>query len=199
MHRRRPRRRHVDRGGVVSGAVSTLGNWRFGSPLARRTRSAPSPRPCGERVASPRMRASRVRGNVSRRADLPSPAGLTTQVGFTRLAHLKRPKSGVPDFGWSILFVRTFLRTGWIAPQLGLARVAQHNAPQVGLTRLAVSSPAMTTAIAARIGPSPGPRYARAALSPLRGARVHRVRGVRVHTEYAGRDYACTNENDLDG
>jgi hypothetical protein len=33
----------------------------------------------------------------------PSPAGLTTQVGFIRLAHLKRPKSGKPDFGWSII------------------------------------------------------------------------------------------------
>ena len=32
-----------------------------------------------------------------------SPAGLTTQVGFPRLAHLKRPKSGRPDFGWSII------------------------------------------------------------------------------------------------
>src|SRR6516225_7112132 len=63
---------------------------------------------------------------ASRHANLPSPAGLTRG---------------------SILFVRTFLRTGWIAPQLGLARVAQYNAPQVGLTRLAVSSPAMTTAI----------------------------------------------------
>src|SRR5262249_2539553 len=32
----------------------------------------------------------------------------------------------------SIFFVRTFWRRGWIAPQLGLARVAQYDAPQVG-------------------------------------------------------------------
>jgi hypothetical protein len=37
-----------------------------------------------------------------------SPAGLTTQVGFIRLAHLKRPKSGKPDFGWSIVLRKTF-------------------------------------------------------------------------------------------
>src|SRR5258708_36715406 len=43
-----------------------------------------------------------------------SPAGLTTQVGFIRLAHLKRPKSGKPDFGWSIFFARCFAK-GWIA------------------------------------------------------------------------------------
>src|SRR5215472_7282223 len=80
--------------------------------------------PCGERVASAEG-ASGGRGSLAPRK-LPSPAGLTRG---------------------SILFVKTFLRTGWIAPQLGLARVAQYNAPQVGLTRLAVSSPAMTTAI----------------------------------------------------
>jgi hypothetical protein len=39
---------------------------------------------------------------------LPSPEGLTTQVGFIRLAHPTRPNSGLPEFGWSILFVRTF-------------------------------------------------------------------------------------------
>jgi hypothetical protein len=83
--------------------------------------------PCGEREASAEG-ASRVRGSLAPR-NFPSPAGLTTQVGFTRLAHLKRPNSGVPDFGWSILFVRTFFRTGWIAG----------------------SGPAMTTAIAARV------------------------------------------------
>jgi hypothetical protein len=38
----------------------------------------------------------------------PSPAGLTTQVGFIRLAHLKCPKSGKPDFGWSIVFAKLF-------------------------------------------------------------------------------------------
>jgi hypothetical protein len=32
-----------------------------------------------------------------------SPAGLTTQVGFIRPAHLKCPKSGKPDFGRSII------------------------------------------------------------------------------------------------
>jgi hypothetical protein len=33
---------------------------------------------------------------------------------------------------------------GWIATELGLARVLQYKAPQVGQARLAVSSPAMT-------------------------------------------------------
>jgi hypothetical protein len=38
------------------------------------------------------------------------------QVGFIRLAHLKCPKSGKPDFGWSIFFARTlFAKEGWIA------------------------------------------------------------------------------------
>jgi hypothetical protein len=186
MHRRRAGRRHVDRGGVVN----RITNRRFGSQFERRAPS-PSPRRCGERVASVHKRvharlrramgASRVRGCVSRHANLPSPAGLTTQVGFIRLAHLERPKSGKPDFGWSILFVRTFLRTGWIAG----------------------SSPAMTTAIAARVSPSPGPRYTRAALSPTEvgftrlrsvlmpnsgrpefgcGARADRVCGVIMHS-----------------
>jgi hypothetical protein len=40
-------------------------------------------------------------------ASVASPAGLTTQVGFIRLAHLKCPKSGKPDFGWSIIFAKT--------------------------------------------------------------------------------------------
>src|SRR5260370_8468314 len=40
----------------------------------------------------------------------PSPAGLTTQVGFIRLAHLKCPKSGRPDFGWSISLRKSLLR-----------------------------------------------------------------------------------------
>src|SRR5262249_43213286 len=31
-----------------------------------------------------------------------SPAGLTMQVGFIRLAYLKGPNSGKPEFGWSI-------------------------------------------------------------------------------------------------
>jgi hypothetical protein len=30
---------------------------------------------------------------------LPSPAGLTTQVGFIRLAHERNPNSGEPEFG----------------------------------------------------------------------------------------------------
>ena len=33
---------------------------------------------------------------------------MTTQVGFIRLAHLKRPKSGKPDFGWSIILRKNF-------------------------------------------------------------------------------------------
>src|SRR5262249_47391801 len=42
-----------------------------------------------------------------------SPAGLTPQVGFIRLAHLKRPKSDKPDFGWSI-----FLRKNAFAKKM---------------------------------------------------------------------------------
>src|SRR5215813_15158904 len=37
-----------------------------------------------------------------------SPAGLTTQVGFIRLAHSKRPNSGKPEFGRSIVLRKTF-------------------------------------------------------------------------------------------
>src|SRR5262249_60273832 len=38
--------------------------------------------------------------------------GLTTQAGFIRLAYLKRPKSGKPDFGWSIFFANVRRRAG---------------------------------------------------------------------------------------
>src|SRR5882724_13628165 len=44
----------------------------------------------------------------------------------------------------SIFFAKTLYEDRWIASQLGLARVAHSYAPQVGYTRLAVSSPAMT-------------------------------------------------------
>ena len=44
-----------------------------------------------------------------------SPAGLTTQVGFPRLAHSMRPKSDKPDFGGSIILGKKFFRRGWIA------------------------------------------------------------------------------------
>jgi hypothetical protein len=43
-----------------------------------------------------------------------------------------------------LLCKRVFTEEGCIAPQLGLALVAVYNPPQVGQTRLAVSSPAMT-------------------------------------------------------
>ena len=49
-----------------------------------------------------------------------SPAGLTTQVGFIRLAHLKCPKSGKPDFGWSILFLRSFCEDDGLHRNSGL-------------------------------------------------------------------------------
>ena len=94
------------------------------------------------RFVAQNVDASRVRGRREQQSQSSLPgiarrktrvnALMTPQVGFTRRAHLKRPKSGRPDFGWSIFFVRTFLRTGWIAPQLGHARVAQYNALQVG-------------------------------------------------------------------
>ena len=37
-----------------------------------------------------------------------SPAGLTTQVGFIRLAHLKCPNSGRLELGWSINLRKKF-------------------------------------------------------------------------------------------
>src|SRR5204862_448758 len=45
----------------------------------------------------------------------------------------------------SISFARSLYEEGWIAPELGLARVPHFRVPQVGRARLAVSSPAMTT------------------------------------------------------
>src|SRR5713226_5838906 len=73
-----------------------------------------------------------------------SPPGLTTQVGFIRLAH-----SNTPELGYTRVRVvhrlrEESLRRRWIAPELGLARVPQYQVPQVGYTRLVVSSPAMT-------------------------------------------------------
>src|SRR3954465_14172554 len=44
----------------------------------------------------------------------------------------------------SIRFARVFLQRRWIAPELGPARGPHYCEPQVGRTRLAVSSPAMT-------------------------------------------------------
>src|SRR5437667_11529534 len=44
----------------------------------------------------------------------------------------------------SISFARSLYEEGWIAPELGLARVPHFRVPQVGRARLAVSSPAMT-------------------------------------------------------
>src|SRR6266566_2928437 len=55
---------------------------------------------------------------------------------------------------------------GWIATELGLARVPQLEAPQVGQARLAVSSPAMTVdglyITAGAAGPSRAPAAGRA-------------------------------------
>src|SRR5262249_47439638 len=85
------RRRHADRGRVVRRAVNRITNRRVGAPLVRQTRSAPSPCPCGERVASPRTRASRVRGRRKQQSHS-SLSGLTRQ---------------------SILFAKKFLRRGW--------------------------------------------------------------------------------------
>src|SRR5260370_39539937 len=36
-------------------------------------------------------------------------------AGSPDFAHLKRPKAGRPDFGWSIILRKNFLRRGWIA------------------------------------------------------------------------------------
>src|ERR687888_13607 len=58
-----------------------------------------------------------------------SPAGLTTQVGFIRLAHLKCPKSGKPDFGWSIILRKKLLRRRWIAGSSpAMTRLSMHGA-----------------------------------------------------------------------
>jgi hypothetical protein len=45
--------------------------------------------------------------DLVRHAPNASPAGLTTQVGFIRLAPLD-PNSGKPEFGGPSLFARTF-------------------------------------------------------------------------------------------
>jgi hypothetical protein len=37
---------------------------------------------------------------------------LTSHVGFIRLAHLKCPKSGKPDFGWSIVLRKMICAKG---------------------------------------------------------------------------------------
>src|SRR6516165_4205975 len=78
----------------------------------------------------------------------PSPAGLTKQVGFIRLAHLKYPKSGKPDSGWSTFFARTFFEEDGLQRNSGLPELCNlFKGPQVGQARLAVSSPAMTNLI----------------------------------------------------
>jgi hypothetical protein len=60
------------------------------------------------------------------------------------------PNSGTPEFGWTMSFLlRSSCAAGWIASDLGLARGPHINkVPQVGFTRLAVPSPAMTELIA---------------------------------------------------
>src|SRR5262249_14573467 len=91
-------------------------------------------------MARPRQSAARLEASLRLDAGASaagpishvSPAGLTMQVGFIRLAHLKCPKSGKPDFGWSICFARRLVAKWMDCTQLGLARVAQYYPPQVG-------------------------------------------------------------------
>src|SRR5262245_57024091 len=133
MHRRRPRRRHVDRGRVVRSGVKRGMHRRFGPQLERRTR------------------ASQVRGCVSRHANLPSPAGLTRG---------------------SILFVKDFLRRGWIAG----------------------SSPAMTTVIFASAPPRarcvPSPACTELGFTRVRPALIGRSRIYPTSAGGIGRGHA---------
>src|SRR5262249_36570169 len=69
--------------------------------------------------------ARRVRGTSGPTQPFPSPAGRGTPPTLS---------AGTPLTRGAIFFVRTFWRRGWIAPQLGLARVAQYDAPQGGET-----------------------------------------------------------------
>src|SRR5262249_48587404 len=94
--------------------------------------------------------------SASSRAFTPVFDGLWTRVN----ALMTRP---------SIFFARSLYEEGWIASQLGLARVAQYYAPQVGQARLAVSSPGMT---ARASSPRGAPRDARVAGTPLRGPMI---------------------------
>jgi hypothetical protein len=64
---------------------------------------------------SPSARRREIRGRRSPRLSRASPAGLTTQVGFIRLAHLM-PRNWVnPISGGPSPFARSFLRRRWMA------------------------------------------------------------------------------------
>src|SRR5260370_6883640 len=92
-----------------------------------------------------------------------SPAGLTMHVGFIRIGHLKGPKSGKPDFGWSIFFAKSFAKR-WIAGSspamtgrvLVILMLWETRAHALGNTRHAASDAATWTL-------SPGRRNAAAA------------------------------------
>ena len=84
-----------------------------------------------------------------------APMGLDPRVHLRGLDHASRVYSTceleVPELGYTrvrvvhLLRDKFFLRSGWIASDLGLARGPHINkVPQVGYARLAVSSPAMT-------------------------------------------------------
>src|SRR3954447_21559654 len=62
----------------------------------------------------PSPRAAPVRIGSALTHSLPSPAGLTTQVGFIRLAHERNPNSGEPEFGGPSAS-QDVLRRRWIA------------------------------------------------------------------------------------
>src|SRR5262249_62139131 len=79
--------------------------WANGSVLTRRTSTNSA------KTRLSRAKCDRVEPNLDQQT---SPAGLTTQVGFIRLAHGKCPKSGKPDFGGSIIVRKKILRRGWM-------------------------------------------------------------------------------------
>ena len=77
----------------------------------------------------------------------PVTRGLATQVGFIRLAPPRCPKSGQPDFGWSIFFVKTFCERDGSHRYSGLPELRILMRRKSGIPDFAVSSPAMMTAV----------------------------------------------------
>ena len=76
--------------------------------------------PVGDVAGVVRIHVAATKRGIASSAE--PPAGLTTQVGFIRLAHYRCPNSGKPEFGWSIFFARLkgIFASGWIARNSGL-------------------------------------------------------------------------------
>src|SRR5712691_1404249 len=120
--------------------------------------SAPSPPPASTRESSKIAACGCADGSKSAagrgsRRPIPSrsrsPNGTERKIAVvdiavrqTAVSHRQVSPPGLAR--GSILFRKNFLRRGWIASELGLARVPQYSAPQIGQARLAVSRPAMT-------------------------------------------------------